>query len=981
MLANVGHTIQKMINNTPIAITANDLTTGVATNGGAIYQTGFIGGKIQQCFKEIVANENIVGKASEIVTTDSELYILNIAGSVFAYDYNISSCSPIVREIYNPAACNGDRAIHLVGGKSHVIFLTAENRIWGAGNNEQYQLVPQGQCRYDTAVELIVTDTNVHDNVCCNTFSGIYNYLEAPIIPSEQKCNKVSCIKNNLCDVLLGYLNIDQVTVCPPGTPGVMSIPVYGNLNYVGFLCADGDCASGSINYSITKLYIKCGCVLSKFTTTECNKCYIRELNTSSTSEIIFFRSDPCQSNNTDTCCDQLPPPISGVAQVTGKCGQCTVVNVQLPHCLPIPGAVYINNTLCIGFQDNNTKTTVTILCDGEFTEGKNLISRLALDFDVSLKCCESNEVKSQVQLPQPCWTNIFAGSNTSVLVDNCNRIYTFGSLHNVRNNRGLLKRSCLEELLNKTNASISFPADQLNCSNYEIKNDNCTCVKCRSNKFKTDLGKFGIHLNFPNNDDCNNMSICDFLKSLKKCNDKEECNPTCEPCDGYIYLNISKNDECPCDAPAAIIGSITLLNRRSVCKYVSQGYPDLITVSVDMNSDIEYNLNRYCIDSTDISLDKIVKLEFCSSGPNVNLYLDIDQNGGIRFISDDNKYNIEFSINASNKNHQFLLNYGTVLDPVELTNLKYALSIDCFYPCPRFKNPFDTKITSTYLRGGDRIKFITTNPKNLRLAITPDVPTVFRLNRRVLDIGVGNNNLSVLVGGLACPNEIYAIGNNCYGELGIGSNESTVCWKQLNRCKFDCQVNKIFAGKNVTFYITQSNQTYATGKWKSLVDSIIPCHVKSICQSWKIMQMAISDNQIILLGSDGCIFGLGDNNLGELGLCHLKCVLKPTPLVFFYKLNNNVAKQLQNGLMHPVESNYGNCCNKNRCDQYDCDDKRCDYENDMHNRCNSCGVSPCECNRECNRKCGPCGPCGPSYRGKKKYMPNNRIYARPNRY
>jgi len=97
---------------------------------------------------------------------------------------------------------------------------------------------------------------------------------------------------------------------------------------------------------------------------------------------------------------------------------------------------------------------------------------------------------------------------------------------------------------------------------------------------------------------------------------------------------------------------------------------------------------------------------------------------------------------------------------------------------------------------------------------------------------------------------------------------------------------------------------------------------------------MAISKNQIILLGGDGCIFGLGDNSLGELGLCHCDCVTKPVPLVFFYKLNNKVAKQLCDGLAHPVEKN----CRRN----------------------------------------GPCGngACGGGFQngdGGKKYSPNNR--------
>jgi len=308
-------------------------------------------------------------------------------------------------------------------------------------------------------------------------------------------------------------------------------------------------------------------------------------------------------------------------------------------------------------------------------------------------------------------------------------------------------------------------------------------------------------------------------------------------------------------------------------------------------------------------------------------------------------------------------LNYGSILDPVELTNLKCALCLDPCYQCPRFKNPFDTKITNTYLKGGDHVKFVTSNPKNIRQAVTADVPTVFRLNRRVIDVAVGYNNLTVLVGGLACPNEIFAIGNNCHGELGLGNNESIVCWRQLNRCQFDCQVNRVFAGQFVTFYITQSNQVYGAGQWKCFVNSTVPTLIKSICQSWKIKQMAITQTHIILLGSDGCIFGLGDNSVGELGLCHLDCVKKPSPLVFFYKLNNSVAKQLRENLDHPVEKRnkgYSPCG---------------DFFNG-NNGCNPCG------------QCPPCPPCNfdngcpfkynkyPRNGSSKKYSPNNRVCA-----
>lgn len=984
MLSNVGHSIQKMINNIPVAITANETSTAAVTSGGNVYQTGLIGGKIHYSFNEVITNENIVGKVIDVKATEDRLYLLNNTGSVFEYAYNAGSCSPVVREVYSPAACGGDKAVQIEAGRAHILIKTEAGKIWGAGSNAQYQLVPQGQVRYDTAVEIIVTDTNLHDNECPGSFTGVYNELECPVIPNceKDKCD-ISCVKENLCDVHLGYINVSHLALNPPCETGTLSVPVYGDINYVGFLCVDNQgCATGSVTYTINHLYIKCGCLLGKFTHKDKCGCHVRELNLSSTCQVNIFQANPCPSANTDLCALTGSAPITGTTQISGKCGSCVIANVDIPIDFPLPSVSFEATCNTIILEYNDCKTSISVLCDGTLSDYCECATTLDLDFDVPLKCEAPKPIKPQIELPQPCWAGIYAGYDISVLVDNCNRIYVYGSLHNIRSNKDLLKRSCLEELLKGTNASISFPADQLNCANHTARNDNCKCPKCRDKAFKTDLNKFGIHLSFPNSEDeCSqkNMSVCDFLQNLKNCNDAQGCEPTCEPCDGYIYLNVAGDCGCPCGAPAsAPIGSITLFNKKSICKLVSQNCPDISEVPIDVSTIVEFDLNKYCIDTRDIALDKVVKLQFCNDGPNVNVYIDIDKPGGIKFTSNGKKCNVEFTVSASTQNHQYILNFGSILDPVELTNLKYALSLDCYYPCPKYKNPFDTKITNTYIRGGDHVKFVVSNPKNIRQAVTADIPTVFRLNRRVIDVGVGYNNLTVLVGGLACPNEIYVIGSNCHGELGLGTNETIVSWRQLNRCIFDCQVNRVFSGRYVTFYITQSNNVYAAGQWKCFINSTTPQIVKSICPAWRISDMAITLNQIILLGADGCIFGLGDNHLGELGLCHTDCVTKPTPISFFYKLNNSAIKQFNDSLAHPMERNNRKCNRPfNPCE--------------FGNFGGPCAPGPC----------GPFGPFGPSgpgpnqgpgddynnfkstkypRNGYNKYQPNNRIHPR-NRY
>ncbi|MEM0354068.1 MAG: hypothetical protein QXW79_00665 [Thermoplasmata archaeon] len=937
MLSNVGHTIQKMINNTPVAIATNETTTAVTTNGGNVYQTGLISGKIRSMFKEIMGNESMIGRILDVKATNEKLYMLTASGSVFEYAYN-DECNSIVREIYSPAACCGDKAVKIRTGRAHVVILTEKNKVWGAGSNSEYQLVPQGQCKYDTAVEIIVTDTNVHDNNCCNAFTGVFNELECPVIPTEEcsTCNKVTCIKDNLCDTLVGYLNVRDIVLTPPGFKGVLSIPVFGDISYFGFLCIDSNnCASGTLTYKITKLYIKCGCGIAKFTYGDALGCHIYEVNVSITKEMTLFMANPCHHSKDDLCPSTASvPPISGTTQIYGKCGSCTTVDINIGGILPTPHVSLNQNCDTLLFTLENVTTTLNVLCNGKITGLNNDVTVLDVSLDVPIKCCEPCcPPKSETVLPQPCWVNVSAGHDVTALVDSCNRIYVLGSFHNVRSNKDLLNRSCLEELLGKVNTSISFPASQLNCSEYSFKDECCKCPKCRGKTFKTDLSKFGVHLSFPPQDECDDKTLnaCEFLRAIKRCNEMEPCDLACTPCDGYVYLNVEGKCVCSCGTQnAPHIGSVTLFNKKSVCKLVSQGVPDIFNMSVTTSSTVEFDMNKYCVDNLDIPLEKIIKLSFCTKGPNVNLYVDISRPGGVKFVAEGKKCNVEFTVNASTQTHQFILNYGTILDPVELTNLKFALSLDSFFPCPKFKNPFDTKITNTYLKGGDCVRFVLTNPQTIRQAVTADIPTVFRPNRRVIDIAIGNNNLSVLVGGLACPNEVLVIGSNCYGELGIGSRESIICWKQLNRCIFDCQVIALFAGHNVTFYVTQSYRVYASGQWKRLVNSKNPEIVKSICQNWKIKHISISKNHIVLLGNDGCIFGLGDNSLGELGLCHLECVPSPSPLVFFYKLNNCVAKQLCENLKHPVERGYkskydeDDDVRKNSCNQKYCPNTKC---------------------------------------------------------
>lgn len=1098
---NIGCTIQKIIQNTPVSVSANSYTTTVATSGGDVYMAGFIGNKIQHCFEDVVYNNDIVGHVVETRSGDYKVWLLNDHGSVYEFDYNKNDCEQRFREIYSPRDCCGDKAKKIASGRDHVVILTEKNRIYGAGDNNEYQLVPQGQCNYDCATEILIADTNVHDDCCCNQFAGFYNPLSNPVIPGRG-CGKSFCSSNYVpCynAATMTFSDVDLVLNTGASIKKLtLSIPIFINYKTITNACVDAyGNISGNIQATITNLFIgSCVCPDTNLPINSNATLSGTALPSSPISIPLPYIKFSVGDTFTipipqGTTCNPLDPNAnieivtsisltpstshSGYYKITLTISE-KINNNYVPINNNITTDIYVSNTSTISFLD----PVIGNIYDIPFTLGTLQYSSSPVlptfnipNIFLPIECCGLNsnnccnkEVQDCCPLPQPCWKSVYAGFDNTVLVDSCNKLYVLGNLHRIRSNKHLLRKNCLEELLDKTNATITLPADQLNCC-VRPRSGSCRCSKCKDKCFKTDLSKFGVQLNFANNyclednsTNCecqdgtlirtlkNRTNVCDFLKALQNCNEYPTCDDTCEPCESTIYLNVcGGNCGCTCgNVQLSAIGSITLYNKKSVCRYVSQstmtcinniGIPcnqssvmmsgpstsgcfNTANVSVNLYSLIEWDLNKYCIDSKDIPLDQIVVLQVnTGSDTNIAVYVDTCKHGAIKLVScslpcpgptydyeryNNKRYDFDFPlVDQSSSPATFALTYSKILDPVELTNFKLTLGLTCGFPSSCYRNPLPNKLISTYLRGGDRVRFYilssTTSScdspysNNIRLPITADVPTVFNFRKRVLDIAVGNKNLSVLIGDTKCPNEVYALGENCNGELGINgtygitNNETVLCFHKLNRCLFDCQVEKLFSGKGVTFYITQSYRVYSSGSWKCLDQSNIPICVPSICQAWKIIYVSVARNHVVLLGKDGCIFGFGDNNLGELGLCHTHCVKKPVPLVFFYRLNQCAAKKFYENFKHPILKYYdGKCCNVcyfNPCKCVPCEpcspvceyDEKCkrkrkcrdkfEYVEEYKIKCESCGYDPCRC--------------GVKYikYGHKKYSANSRCFRK----
>lgn len=1126
---NVGHTIQKMINNTPVSVAANAFTTTVATTGGDIYMAGFINNKIQPCFEDIIFNNDVVGKVIETKASDHSIWLLNDEGSVYEFNFNKGECEKQFNEIYRPRDCCGDKAIRIAAGRDHVLILTNKNRVFGAGDNSEYQLVPQGKSRYECATEIIITDTLLHDDCCCDQFSGFLNQPTKPVIPS-QDCTKPVCFSHTINCAQFGYLTLGTspaVSTAPylsytstngTVTLGTLYIPLFISLTITGFGCLDS-CGnlSGTVTVTVTAItFGGCTCPITGMTLDGANNGFISSSATPSvatnvpvslilanvatnilvTPLVFTFPLPACL-----TCSDKESASLDLTINITPVSGANPTVTATVNNITSAP-----LNLATITFGSAGTQPAITYTINGVSTfysfgvTTGSLIAVLPsgvtsaptsyyapLPYPIPVSCCTldkggensnccNKEFKDCCPIPQPCWKEVYAGFNISVIVDSSNRIYVLGSLYQIRSNKHLLRKNRLEELLDRTTATISLPADELNCC-MRPKNGNCRCNKCKDKCFKTDLSRFGVQLSFnngycvENGEDCaecpnggtvirnlkNKNSVCDFLKALQNSNEYPNCENTCLPCDNTVYLNVcGGNCGCTCgNVFIKSIKSITLYNKKSTCKYISRGgsscvnynggpcgnemtktnFPPSVVckvnkthVKVDLFSLIEFDLNKYSINNNDYPLDDIIVLDFgTKSTVNVDLFVDTCRPGAIKLVScdvycpgpeydddrrDAKRYNVDFPIDLKGTTAtktKFALNYGSILDSVDLTNFKLAVGLGCGFPCVCYRNPPASKLVLAYLRGGDRVRFVEANTtknacqygvQSSRFPVTPDVPTIFNFRRRVLDVGVGNNNLSVLVGGVACPNEVYALGENCYGELGINgltgitSNETVLCFRKLNRCLFDCQVEKIFSGNHVTFYITQSYRVYTSGQWKCVCSSNIPICLPAVCQAWKIVEIGIAKNHVILLGKDGCIFGFGDNNLGELGLKHLECVKRPTALSFFTKYNQCFARRFAENIKHPLIKNWERHCNVCFCDPCKCQpctpcESFCERE-PCRRKCNKCRFDPCKCRkngleyfrsdeyfgcRSC--KSDPCRCDNYVSYEKKKYIANDRCSRR----
>lgn len=311
-------------------------------------------------------------------------------------------------------------------------------------------------------------------------------------------------------------------------------------------------------------------------------------------------------------------------------------------------------------------------------------------------------------------------------------------------------------------------------------------------------------------------------LGSLYQIRPSEYCE--CDTDSAKIYVGCADN--------AFIPKTITIYNRHNERRRDARTkYFDLCKGLV-----LGFNCETYKIDKKCYDIRDIIVINTGGRSENIDIYVEIDEP----------------------RCHELVF---TTCLPKHFT-VDFTVSNDCIKTGIYYgKNVSENRdIIYTYIQNGDVVKIVKSGECFMQ-TVTADLPTVFNFKHCVLDVAVGDNDLTVLAKG----NRLYGLGENERGQLGLGDNCTLTCWRQLNPGYFYCPVTRVFAGTTVTFYITEDFRIYASGYFRGLVDSNVPIKLKNVSRSICAKEISASESDIIIVGNDAA-YGFGSNAFGQLG-------------------------------------------------------------------------------------------------------------------
>ncbi len=862
-----------------ISISGNDDTTVILTNNGEIYSAGMVNHKVQPSFQLQTLTSYLTSPIIDVVQTQNNTFVLTQDGSV--YEFNGT-----VKEIYLPSSNNNDPIVSISAGTNHIIMLSKNNLAYGFGDNSKYQLVPSGECYYNHAIQIELNEYINITNMNCPDDCYVNN---GALINSSNVISPVSC--NVECDTVCGTTCTGVIAsltgnatitvpvsislpnsfqgpiVCQSFEMDVSAIPLTTTISK--------DCnnvVNYTIYYSLSNVVIPPTNIMYAVESNNGFTC-----NTITTNTVVNCSIDP----NEQQIKNNTLMTISGNVVVPNQCGQIMIeANIQIPLCGTILVYEDESQSITASAQFPNDPETLTVTISGV----------------LCINCPPCNQPVQQPKVKQPNIVKIDAGGYNTVLVDDKNRIYTMGDISSVRQNKNLVN-NCLSNLLANTYGTIKAPANQIcqsNCSNGTM-----------------DLSKFNVELSLFPNVDVNqqyntnpqpSINVCDFLTKLKDCNTNNCCTDICKSCDNTIYIRNNRTNCLILSSRKAVLKGLSYLksiNCNSTCiiddlaTLLSSNKASCVsnTVSLDMSTDrIQIDQNEYFINGVSYPTDmflilcNIVNPQAVRTGYDL-MYIDVEKGPqAIQFITTATCFNIVYSsptYSSPNSNCSYpqisvySMIFGDVLPPVERNNYRSILANYGFRHSYNYKNPITNKLYGSYLQGGDYIDMVSVD--NM-LMVTYDVPTVYTLNKRILDISVSNNSLYVVASTMiSCPNDVFVLGNNCLGQLGLCNNFNTLCFKKINNCKTDSQIVKVFAGENAVAVITFNGFVYMAGILDGVINSTCLTYYECGCKT-KPTKIVLTKYNMIQLTTTKSVYGVGLNQLGQLGTgntCKVcKCVL-----------------------------------------------------------------------------------------------------------
>lgn len=847
-----------------ISVSGNDDTTTILTNNGEIYSAGMIDHKIQSSFQLQNLSSYLTSPIMDIVKTEKHTFILTQDGSVYEFNDKIS-------EIYLTVSNNNDPVVSISAGKDHIIMLTKNNKVFGYGDNSKYQLVPSGECYYNHAIQLELNEyiniTNVNCPDDCYVNNGLLINPNSSITPSQ--CNvecDVDC--GTICSGMVQSLTSNYIATLPIQLINelgetIICHPIEIDISLLASSVSVSKDCSNNLTYTIlgaSNVYIP-----------STNIMYASNSGNSITCNLVTTNNTLIGNNQ------QIL--ITGNTLVPNQCGKINITS-------------NLSFDLESGKQIIYSDQTVTVVVN--FSE---LSINLPLSGVLCVNCPPCNKPIPNPVIPQPKIVKVSAGGYSSVLVDDKNRIYTMGDISSVRQNKNLVN-NCLNDLLENTYGTIKAPANQL-C--------NTTC-----SNGKMDLSKINVELSlFPsvnitpeiNATPQSSLNVCEFLNKLKDCN-ASNCNDICNACDNTIYIRNNRRLCMVLSSRKAVLKGLSYLKSINCNSSIDDLYLLLTsnnascisnTVNINMSSDrVQIDQNEYFINGVSYPIDMFLIL--CDSSIRATLtgydlmYINVEKSPqAIQFVSTAKCFNIVYSsptytsINSGCDYPQisvYSMIYGDVLPSVERNNYRSILGNYGFKHSYNYKNPITNKLYGTYLQGGDYIDMVIPNNN---LMVSYDLPTVYNLNKRVQDIAITNQSLYVVVSTMiSCPNEVYVLGNNCLGQLGLCNNFNTLCFKKINNCKTDSHIIKVFAGENAVAMITFNGFVYMAGILEGVINSTCLTYYDCAC-SIKPTKIILTKYNMIQLVSTQSVYGVGLNQLGQLGTgntCKVcKCVLLDSTL------------------------------------------------------------------------------------------------------